>query len=574
MVDLSTSLLAVRRRIAAAALALAAAACGDGAPRPADLIIAGGPIYTGRTDAPRVEAVAARGGKIVFVGAAEAVQAFVGPETRTIDLAATFGAGAALYPGFVDAHAHFDGIGMRETTLNLDDVASVAELVARVAAVAAETPAGATIVGRGWIETGWPEGRMPTKEDLDAAAPDAPVVLGRADGHAVVVNSAALAAAGVGPDTPDPDGGRIERGPDGAATGLLVDKAMAFVDGLTTAPSETELRLIFAEADAVYTARGWTGIHNMSVDPDHAPLLETLSDEGAIKIRLYNAIESDGLDALAASGPRASENGRVVTRAVKLYVDGALGSRGAALLAPYSDAPNTDGLLLLSRKDAAAAFDLALRNGVQIAVHAIGDRGNVLVLKWYEDAFARTDAADRAVAEPRWRIEHAQIVRPRDIPRFSALGVIASMQPSHAIGDLHFARARLGDARLDGAYAWTSLTQSGALVAGGSDAPVERGDPLIEFYAAVARRDLKGFQGPDWRPEEALSREEALALFTKNAAYAAFEEDVAGTIEIGKRADFTAFSADIMTIPEAQIPEATAVLTVIDGEIVHQAAAR
>jgi predicted amidohydrolase YtcJ len=266
-----------------------------------------------------------------------------------------------------------------------------------------------------------------------------------------------------------------------------------------------------------------------------------------------------------------NNSGRIITRAVKLYVDGALGSRGAALSAPYSDQPGADGLLLMTREEAAPLFEKALRDGVQIATHAIGDRGNRLILDWYEEAFNKVPAEERKVANPRWRIEHAQILHVEDIPRFAKLGVIASMQPSHAIGDFYFAPARLGDARLDGAYAWRSLLDAGAIVAGGSDAPVERGDPLIEFYAAVARKDLEGNSGSDWRPEQKVTREEALAMFTSSAAFASFQEADLGTIEVGKKADFTVFSKDIMIVPEAEILTAKPVMTVVDGEIVWRA---
>jgi hypothetical protein len=317
----------------------------------------------------------------------------------------------------------------------------------------------------------------------------------------------------------------------------------------------------------VYAAYGWTAIHNMSVDPQDLDLIEALSDEGKIAIRIYNAVDPSGLDALAASGPRASRNQRAVTRAVKLYMDGALGSRGAALLAPYTDQPSTSGLTLMTPTEAAAYFAKAKASGVQVATHAIGDRGNRLVLDGYEAALAGAETS------PRWRVEHAQILDRSDIPRFAKLGVIASMQPSHAIGDLFFAPARLGSGapgRLDGAYAWRQLLDSGAVIAGGADAPVERGDPAIEFYAAVARRGLDGTQTQDWRADQKVTRAEALAMFTRAPAFASFRENDLGTIDVGKRADFSVFSKDLMTVPEADILKAKAVMTVIEGEIVYR----
>lgn len=530
--------------------------------RHATLIFTGGPIYTGLDDAPTVEAVAVVGDAIAAVGSAALIRETAGENAVTIDLE-----GAALYPGFVDAHAHLLGVGMREMTLNLENAGSVAELVSIIAASRQYTDENETIYGRGWIETGWPEGRMPNRDDLDAASPEGPVVLIRADGHAAVVNSAALEAAGVDDATADPAGGRIERDAAGRATGVLIDKAMALVSGLIDAPSPAMKRDAYVKAGEVYAAYGWTGLHNMSVDPADLDLMEHLSNDGAMPLRIYNAIDSSGLERLAAQGPRRSGNGRVVTRSVKLYADGALGSRGAALSAPYSDQPDTSGLLLLEKDEAMDLFAAALDADIQIATHAIGDRGNTLVLDWYEELFA----ANAEKTDLRWRIEHAQILHTEDIPRFAALGVIASMQPSHAIGDLFFAPDRLGPDRLDGAYAWRALIDAGATIAGGSDAPVERGDPLIEFYAAVARRGLDGTQTPDWRPAQAASRAEALKMFTAWPAYAAFAEDRLGTIEVGKLADFTVFSRDIMEVPEAEILTTRPVMTVISGDIVFDA---
>lgn len=529
---------------------------------PEIVVFTGGAIYTGVEAAPLAEAVAVADGEILAVGTRDIVIAGAGDNVEIVDLK-----GATLFPGFTDAHAHMLGVGMRELTLNLEDVASIDELVSIVAANVQHTGEGETIVGRGWIETGWPEGRMPTRDDLDPVSPDNPVLLTRADGHALVANSAALEASGVNNDTPDPAGGRIERDETGRATGILIDAAMRLVSGLVAAPTEERKRTAFEKASSVYAAYGWTGMHNMSVDPANLDIMETLSDEGALHIRVYNSIDQSGLDALAESGSRQNGNGQVVTRAMKLYVDGALGSRGAALSEPYSDRPDTSGLLLMEEQEATALLDRAIEAGVQVNTHAIGDRGNKLVLDWYEDALARHPGKD----DLRWRIEHAQILHVEDIPRFAELGVIASMQPSHAIGDLFFAPDRLGPDRLDGAYAWRALIDAGAMIAAGSDAPVERGDPLIEFYAAVARRGLDGTQTEEWRPGQAVTREEALKMFTLWPAYASFQEHALGTIEPGKRADFTAFSKDLMTIPEAEILSAKPVMTVVDGEIVFRA---
>jgi predicted amidohydrolase YtcJ len=552
--------------IAAASALIAACAHGPAEPDTADLVIRGGPVYTAVEAAPEAEAVAVKRGEIVFVGSAADAARRIGRDTRVIELN-----GRALFPGFVDGHAHLRGIGERELTLNLEGTASIADLVRRVAERVAATPRGQAIVGRGWIETHWPEKRFPTRQDLDRVSPDHPVILGRADGHAAVVNTAALKAAGVTRDTAAPAGGEILKDAAGEPTGMLIDNAERLVASLIAAPSDEE-RLKANEVGAkVYAAYGWTGLHNMSVDPADRVALERLTAEGRLPLRVYNALTPEGAAGLFAGGAGRTEDGRVETRAIKLYVDGALGSRGALLHEPYADAPGTRGLQLMTKDEALAVYEQALREGVQITTHAIGDRGNTLVLDWYAETFAKVPPAERAVAEPRWRIEHAQVVRPHEIPRFAELDVIASMQPSHAIGDLHFAPARLGDARLDGAYAWRSMLAAGAVVVGGSDAPVERGDPLIEFYAAVARQDLKGFSAPNWRPGEALDRQAALRLFTAAPAFASFQEDVLGTIEVGKRADFTVFSVDLMTAPVADIPKGKALLTVVDGVVAYRA---
>jgi predicted amidohydrolase YtcJ len=534
-----------------------------------DLVISGGTIRTGAAvdaAAPPPEVVVVKGGRITYVGSRAGA-----PDTTSltpVDLK-----GATLFPGFTDGHAHLDGIGQREATLNLEGAASLAEAMARLTAWAEAHPTG-VIRGRGWIETRWPESangpRFLTAADLDAAAPGRIVMLQRADGHAVTASSAALAAAGIDASTQAPPGGEIHKGADGQPTGFLVDAAEGLLDPIVPRNDPDAVRDTYRAGLRVEAAYGWTGLHFMSAPWKEVPMLEALATNGEVPIRVYNSITPDGADALFASGPRSVADGRVITRAVKFYVDGALGSRGAALFEPYADAHHTRGLLQVTPEELNNLYRKAYRSGIQMATHAIGDRGNVVVLDAYRDAIAAEAGAASQPRDLRWRIEHAQILRPGDEPRFAEQRVIASMQPSHAIGDFHFAAARLGDARLDGAYAWKSLLDLGVTVVGGSDAPVERGDPLIEFYAAVARRDLDGFQGPDWRPNEALSRAEALALFTTAPAYASFREDELGTIEVGKRADFTAFNIDLMTVPEAEIPKGHAVLTIVDGKVVYE----
>ncbi|NEX94565.1 amidohydrolase [Caulobacter sp. 17J65-9] len=541
------------------------AGAASAAEAPADLVFWGGPIHTADDAHPTAQAVAVRGGRIAYVGDRKGAQAFVGAKTRVVDLK-----GAALFPGFTDAHAHLYGIGQRELTLNLEGIQSAAALAQAVKAHADKTPGTGPVLGRGWIETHWPEKRFPTRQDLDAVVADRPVVLVRADGHAMVANSAALKLAGVDRNTKAPSGGDILKDANGEPTGMLIDAAMSLMSALAQQPTPEEMRRTFQAGFKVYSEYGWTGLHNMSVPWDQALMLEDFAKAGELPLRVYNAVTPEAGKMLLAGGPRDAADSRVVTRTIKFYADGALGSRGAALFEKYHDA-DTTGLVQMKAEDVVPVYEEALRKGIQVATHAIGDRGNSLVLDWYAQAFAEVPTAERKVAEPRWRVEHAQILTPADIARFPALHVIPSMQPSHAIGDLHFAPSRLGEERLAGAYAWKSLIAAGAIVPAGSDAPVERGDPRIEFYAAVARKDLSGFSAPDWHPEQAVDRETALKMFTLWPAYASFAEKDLGSIVVGKRADFSVFDVDLMTVPEAAIPKAKALMTVVDGKTAFRA---
>ena len=545
-------------------LSLILAGCQQPGPAP-DLLISGGAIYTGLDARPTVEAVSVKDGRILATGLAKDLARTAGPATRKIDLK-----GGALYPGFTDAHAHLYGIGEREVTLNLDKVGSIAELVKEVGAAAAKAPPG-PLRGRGWIETHWPEARFPARQDIDAVTGDRPVVLVRADGHALLANTAALKAAGVdGKPKQQPDGGRIEVDKTGLPSGMLIDNAMGLLSALAAKPSDAYLDQAYEVGAKHEVELGWTGVHNMSVPGADVARINALSKGGKLPLRIYNAVEASDAGDFSPEMFGHALGGLVTTRAIKLYMDGALGSRGALLEAPYSDRPEITGLM---RSHEAPTLDLLKRAydaGIQVSIHAIGDKGNQLALDWMQKTFEGATPTERARRDPRWRIEHAQVLRPEDIPRFKQLGVIPSMQPSHAIGDLYFAPARLGPQRLAGAYAWRSLIDAGSIIPGGSDAPVEKGDPRIEFYAAVARKDLEGKSGPDWHPEQKVTRAEALKMFTAWPAYASFRETELGTIEPGKLADFTGFSADIMTIPEADILKVEPALTVIGGAVAFQ----
>ena len=521
-----------------------------------DLLIHGGPIHTGVEAAPDAQAVLIRDKTILYVGDLAMARSKAAKDARDIDLK-----GATAFPGFVDAHAHLTGVGLRELTLNLDQTASVADLVAAVKAYAAAHPEGA-IYGRGWIETHWPEKRFPNKADLDAAAPGRIIVLGRSDGHASVASRAALAKAGVTAATVAPAGGQILKGDDGQPDGMLIDHAQSLVEGVIPPPSDALKRQALEKAGALYASRGWTGLGNMSVmAPDLAQLTE-LAAEKKFLIRVDNYMDPSGAAEVLAKGPFQDATGLIRTRGIKLYMDGALGSRGAALLEPYSDAEGL-GLQLTPRDKGLELMKAAKAVHAQVAMHAIGDRGNRMTLDWFEETLASDTTA-------RWRIEHSQIVSDQDLPRFSKMGVIASMQPSHAIGDLYFAPARLGQARLHEGYRWKDMLDSGAVVAAGSDAPVEVGDPRIEFYAAVYRHSLTGFANADWHLEEAVTRAQALKMLTWAPAYAAFAEGERGTLAAGKKADVTVFSKDLMTAAPAEILTAKTVLTVVDGVVVFE----
>ncbi len=538
--------------------------------QPADLVFKNGNIYTVNDARPKAEAVAIKGDRILFVGSNGEAEKYVGSNTRVIDLN-----GKTMLPGMTDAHHHLSGVGFREVTLNLEGVTNLEDFLAKVKERVNQKQPGEWVTGRGWIETFWTPPVFPTRWDLDKVAPNNPVILTRADGHGTVVNSAALKIAGIDKNTPSPFGGEISRDKrSGEPNGMLLDAAQDLVERHlppTSAAAAEQAIVLGVKRDIEL---GWTQVQDPGGSFAEVELFKKLHHEGKIKLRIYKALSAPGKEAqrLLRDGPIiGADNYHLTVRTLKLYADGSLGSRSAALLQPYSDMPDTSGFLTIKEEDLQPLLREALRKGIQIQTHAIGDRGNRFILDQYEKAMNAVPKGEWKIKEPRWRVEHSQIVNPADIPRFAKLGVIPSMQPSHAIGDLHFAPSRLGIARLAGAYAWQSFIKSGSIVPGGSDAPVERGEPMIEFYAGVARKDLKGFSGDGWHPEEAVSREQALRMFTIWPANAAFEEKLRGSIEPGKLADFTVLSADIMKIPEMEILKTRCVMTVIGGEVVYEA---
>lgn len=528
--------------------------------------ITGGTIYTARDQTPTVEAVAVTDGAISYAG--QAVDAWCTSDTATqIDLK-----GGALYPGLTDGHGHLIGIGLREMTLNLEGTKSIIDLQDKLRQAVEHTPGNETLYGRGWIETHWPESRFPTRQDLDAVAPDRPIILERSDGHAYVVNSVVLERAGITGATADPFGGAINKDDQGAPTGMLIDNAGKLVDDQLPQLTQERRREAYIKGAALYASRGWTNIHSMSVDPNDVGLLQELAASGEIKIRVYNSLDVQSDRAMATMGPEENkDHALITTRAIKLYADGALGSRGAALLAPYSDDPDNEGLMTLKEVQVEAFLETALRNGIQVNTHAIGDKANRYVLQWYKNAFDTVPKSSWKVEDPRWRIEHSQIIDVKDIPLFAKYNVLPSMQPSHAIGDLHFAVDRLGKERLAGGYAWRSLIDSGVRIVGGTDAPVEVGDPRIEIYAATQRKDLTGFSNENWYDNEKVTPQEALKMLTIWPAFGAFEDDKIGTIEVGKRADFSAFKTDMLSIAGPDILTSEPLFTMVDGVMAFEA---
>ena len=532
-----------------------------------DLLLFNGNVYTVNEKLPKAEAIAVKKDRIVFVGSNDDARKFRAP--RAIDLH-----GYTVVPGLTDSHCHIFGIGERELTLNLEGTNTLEDFLAKVKARGAQTPRDKWITGRGWIETFWKPPRFPTRQDLDSVAADHALFLTRADGHAAIVNSAALKIAKIDKNTPNPFGGEILK--DKATNepnGMLLDNAQELVAKNIPKPTEAEREQALLTGINREIGLGWCEIQNAGSHKEDVDLIKKTLESGKIKIRFINAIYGPGEDAqhfLKEGVTLDAFNHHFTQRTIKVIFDGALGSRGAALLQPYSDTPETSGYLTEKPEELKPMFEEALRQGIQVETHAIGDGANRMILDLYEGAFKAVPPNQRQIQEPRWRVEHAQIVDPVDIPRFAKLGVIPSMQPSHAISDLFFAQARLGMDRLAGAYAWQSFLKSGAIICGGSDAPVERGEPMIEFYAAVARKSIKGESGDGWHPEQAVSREQALKMFTIWPAYAAFEENDKGSIEAGKLADFTVLSQDIMGIPEPEILKTRAEMTIIGGEIVYQ----
>jgi predicted amidohydrolase YtcJ len=568
------------RRCAAVALAavfFSIAACESGPdPNAADLVLRNGKIVTVDSSKPEAQAVAIKGDTIVAVGTNDEIAAFIGRGTEVLDLQ-----GRLAIPGFEEGHGHFMRVGQAKMQLNLMTPKNWDEIVGMVASAAREAKAGEWILGRGWHQEKWdkvPAGAvegMPTHDELSKVSPNNPVFLVHASGHAAFANAKAMELAGITKGTPNPPGGEIVLDANGNPTGALRETAQRLVSTVRAiadsarpaAEREAADRRAVELASQEALSKGVTSFHDAGSSFATVDFLRKLADEGNLPIRLYVMLRYANNDELAQKLPQyriiGAGNNHLTVRSIKRQIDGALGSHGAWLLQPYEDMQTSSGLVLEPVADVTRTAELAIQHGFQLNTHAIGDRGNREVLNIYEKVFkANPDKSDL-----RWRIEHAQHLHPDDIPRFGKLGVIAAMQGIHATSDAPWVYIRLGaDRAKSGAYVWRELMKTGAVIANGTDAPVEDVSPIMSFYASVARRVA---DGSVFFPEQKMTREEALRSYTLNVAYAAFQENLLGSITRGKLADITVLSDDIMTIPEEQIPGTRVVYTIVAGKIAY-----
>lgn len=532
-------------------------------PQPAELVIVNARIYTVDETRPIVSAFAIRDGRFLFAGSDIEVRALAGPNTRIIDAKQ-----ATIVPGLIDAHAHLLGLGESLRNVKLAGSKSYEEVIARVVERARTMKPGEWILGRGWDQNLWPGKEFPTHEALSRALPDNPVVLTRIDGHAMLANAMAMRLAGVSAATRDPSGGRIVRLKDNSPSGVFVDNAEGLVargiPDLT--PEQTREAILAAVAEA--NRWGLVGIHDAGQRRATIDTYESLAKDGRYNLRNYVLIADDSADIAhyMTRGPQdALYDGRIWIRSIKLYSDGALGSRGAALLAAYTDDPGNTGLLVSRPAHIQQVATEALRRGFQLGVHAIGDRGNRIVLDAFAAALAAAPRADH-----RFRVEHSQVIALDDIPRFAQLGVLPSMQTTHQTSDMGWAEARVGPDRITGAYAWRRLLNTGVIIPNGTDFPVEEVNPLISFHSAVTRRDASNQPPAGWYPDQAMTRDEALKSMTIWAAYAGFQEKIMGSISPGKYADFVILDRDIMTVPPDQILGASVLSTWLGGRSVYE----
>jgi predicted amidohydrolase YtcJ len=533
---------------------------------PADLVLTNAVVHTVDAKHPRAEAVAVRGNRIAAVGSAAEVERLVGSGTRVLDLE-----GRTVVPGFDDSHAHFLGIGFARLDVDLVGARTYAEVVQRVAGALQGRRPGEWVRGRGWHEGKWDAPApgavrgFPTHEALSAISPDNPVVLERADGHATLANARAMGLRGISRETQPPAGGEIVRDGSGAPTGVFVDNAQGLVEPPERSPHEVRRAMELAMDECL--AKGVTSLTDAGAGTDVLALYREAAVAGTLRTRL--SAMAAGLPTMRALGrPEIGPPGSFLTiRAVKLYADGALGSRGAALLEPYSDDADNSGLLVTPPAEVLEAARFALAHGFQVGTHAIGDRANRIVLDAYETAFRENPA----VRDPRFRIEHAQVLDAADIPRFGRLGVLAAMQGIHCPSDRPWAPQRLGEARVaEGAYVWRKLLDAGARILNGTDAPVEDVSPIQNFHATVTRQDASGRPPGGFDPGQRLTRAEALRTMTLDAAYGSFAEAEKGSIEPGKLADLVVLSQDILSVPDGDLMKTEVLATIVGGKVLFE----
>jgi len=550
--------------VKSALAALIVFALAQGASSPATLILHHARIYTVDATNSVAEAIAVQNDRIIRVGSDADILKLRAPSARVVDLG-----GATVVPGLHDAHGHFTGLGAFLQSLNLRGTTSYQQIVDRVRDRVAKARPGEWIVGRAWDQNDWADTRFPTHDALSAVSPNNPVYLTRVDGHAGLANRAAMTLAGLTSATRDPSGGRIIRGAGDEPTGVLIDNAQALVSSRIPPVSDRQLEEQILLADQEMRRLGITTVHDAGTDARTVDAYKRLIDAGRLKTRLYVMLRGS----LASLRP-FFDNGPIVDythhhlalRAIKIVADGALGSRGAAMLEPYDDEPGPRGLLTTPPEEIYAQTLAASKAGFQTAVHAIGDRANRIVL----DTFERVQREVPGSRALRMRVEHAQILDAKEIPRFAALGVIASMQATHATSDMPWVPSRIGRARMEeGAYVWRKILSTGAVIANGSDFPVEEPDPMRGLYAAVTRQDASGQPRGGWMADQRMTREEALVSFTRSAAFAAHAESLSGSLEAGKLADLVVLSSDIMRVPPRDILQTTARLTIVGGEIVY-----
>ncbi len=569
------SLMTARLTLAAVLLAAAPSLAEDAA----DLVLRNGRFYPVSVPWSIEGSLAVRGGRIAYLGPDAGAAGMIGADTEVVELA-----GRAVTPGLIDAHSHLVSLGRALSEVDLVGTASYAEVIERVRARARQLPPGSWVRGRGWDQNDWPVQEFPTHQPLSAAVPDHPVWMRRVDGHAALLNERAMRLLGLEESIADPPGGRFLRGADGELTGVLIDAAMTvahargLAGGAAPATGGSAAAAVIDQATPEEVAswiltgaehcleRGLTTVTDMGIDQTEYQAYARLRGAGGLPLRaaLFLSDEPALLEDWFARGPEIDPEARLTVRGVKLYSDGALGSRGAALIEEYSDDPGNLGLLRTGSGHVQDVCRRALETGFQVGIHAIGDRGNLVSLDGIERCFGEPRP------EARFRIEHAQVMRLGDIERMARLGVIASMQPTHATSDMPWAEDRVGPVRIRGAYAWRRVLEAGGSLALGSDFPVERVDPLLGLYAAVTRQDLEGDPAGGWQPDQRLDRAEALRGFTLDAARSLFLEEEVGSLEVGKRADLTVFARDPMTVPAAEIPAVEIDLTLVDGEVVYR----